>query len=109
VSLLEDDLLFQMKAYRLPAPEREHVFAKPRRWRFDFAWPDRKLAAEVEGGTWVRGRHSRGAGMRKDADKYNQAAIMGWYVLKLTSDMVKDGSAIQTVKDALKAIRAATD
>ncbi len=108
MSQLEDDLLFQMKAYRLPEPEREHVFAKPRRWRFDFAWPARKLAAEVEGGTWVRGRHSRGAGMRKDADKYNQAAIMGWYVLRFTGDMVKDGSAIQTVKDALKAVKEIT-
>ncbi len=106
MSQLEDDLLFQMKAYRLQMPEREHVFATPRRWRFDFAWPARKLAAEVQGGTWVRGRHSRGAGMRKDAEKYNTAALLGWHVLLFTGDMVKDGSAIQTVKDALSAIGA---
>ncbi len=52
-------LLQQMRAERLPVPEREHQFALPRKWAFDFAWPDAissygehyKIAVEVEGGT----------------------------------------------------------
>ena len=102
MSHLEDAFLFQLKAIRLPAPELEHVFAKPRRWRFDFAWVSLKIAAEVEGGTWVRGRHSRGAGMRKDAEKYNTAILLGWKVYRFTGDMVTDGSAVRTLEQALR-------
>lgn len=105
MSQLGDDLLFQMKAYRLPVPEREHVFAKPPRWRFDFAWVADKMAVEVEGGTWIKGRHSRGAGMRKDAEKYNQAQIQGWRVLRFTGDMVRSGEAIETITRAFRSTR----
>lgn len=99
-SPLEDMLAFQIKAYRLPTPVRELVFARPRRWRFDFAWPERKLAAEVEGGMWIRGRHQRPTGFAADASKYNAATALGWRVLRFTSDMVEDGRAI----DALRAV-----
>lgn len=102
MSALEDTLVFGIRAVGLPAPEREFYFAKPRRWRFDLCWADRKLAAEVEGGTWVSGRHSRGAGMRKDAEKYNTAVLYGWRVLRFTSDMVRDGSALQVLERALR-------
>jgi len=102
VSHLEEDLVFQIRAYQLPAPVREYVFAKPRRWRFDLAWVADKFAVEIEGGTWVNGRHSRGSGMRKDAEKYNAAALAGWRVLRFTGDMVKDGTAIDTIKSAFR-------
>lgn len=101
MSQLEEHLVFQIKALRLPTPEREYFFAKPRRWRFDLAWPPLMLSAEVEGGTWVNGRHSRGSGMRKDAEKYNAAALAGWKVLRFTGDMVNDGTAVRTLEAAL--------
>jgi hypothetical protein len=85
----------------LPAPCREYRFAPPRRWRFDYAWPDYRLALEVEGGTWSGGRHVRGAGYEKDCDKYNTAALLGWTVLRVTSGMVRDGRALALVEQAL--------
>lgn len=57
-------------------------------WRFDFAWPDLKVAVELEGGTWVRGRHTRPMGFEGDAWKYNVAQLMGWVVLRYTGDML---------------------
>ena len=41
----------QCRSYRLPRFEQQHYFAKSigRRWRFDFAFPDYKLAVEIEG------------------------------------------------------------
>lgn len=74
---------------RIPTPEREHRFHPTRDWRFDFAWPALKVAVEVEGGTWVTGRHSRGSGFAKDAEKYNAAVGLGWFVLRYTTDMLE--------------------
>jgi very-short-patch-repair endonuclease len=102
MSALEETLVLHIRAVGLPAPEREFYFAKPRRWRFDLCWPGRKVAAEIEGGTWVQGRHSRGSGMRKDAEKYNAAALDGWRVLRFTADMIRDGSAISTLERAIQ-------
>ena len=72
----------------LPTPHLEYVFAPPRKWRFDFAWPEQKVALEVEGAVWTRGRHTRGSGFVKDMEKYNLAAIMGWRVLRCVPDDV---------------------
>jgi len=96
-SNLEDTLYRQMEAVGLPLPEREYRFAPPRRWRFDFAWPDRKLAVEVEGGIWVRGRHNRGAGFVRDCEKYNTAVLLGWRVLRFTPGMIRSGEAIKAI------------
>jgi hypothetical protein len=72
----------------IDAPKPEYEFAAPlRAWRFDFAWLDWKIAIERDGGAFVGGRHSRGAGMRADNDKLNEAQIRGWLVLRfLTSE-----------------------
>jgi hypothetical protein len=82
-------------------PAREYVFARPRRWRFDFAWPERFVAVEVEGGTGIYGRHNRPAGFERDCEKYAEAAIRGWCVIRATGRMVKDGRAIDLTRRAL--------
>ena len=62
----------------------EFRFHKVRRWRFDFAIPELKIAIEIEGGSWTQGRHTRGAGFQGDMEKYNTAQLMGWKVLRYT-------------------------
>lgn len=69
---------------------REYRFNSARRWRFDFAIPESRIAIEYEGSTWAQGRHTRGAGYAKDCEKYNSAACLGWRVLRYTSDMLRD-------------------
>jgi len=69
-----------------PSPVREHVFHFHRKWRFDFAWPDYLVAVEIQGGTWINGGHSRGSGFQKDCDKSNDAVLLGWRVLRYTTD-----------------------
>lgn len=101
MSALEEDFLGSLRILSLPLPEREHAFHASRRWRFDFAWPDRLLAVELEGGSWVGGRHGRGAGTAKDCEKYNAAATDGWAVLRFTTDMVRSGQAVETTILAL--------
>ena len=101
MSALEQALLFQIKAMGLTLPEKEYQFHETRRWRFDFAYPEQQLAVEVEGGTWAGGRHTRGSGYEKDCEKYNEAALRGWSVLRFTGSMIKSGKAVETLKEAL--------
>ena len=67
----------------LPAPQFEYRFHKERKWPFDLAFPRamNPLAIEVQGGIWIGGAHNRGARMKKDWEKYNTAAAMGWRIL----------------------------
>jgi hypothetical protein len=101
----EEILAAQMRVVGLPEPVREYVFAPPRRWRFDFAWPDLPItdrwAVEVEGGTWVNGRHGRGAGFQNDCEKYNRAALLGWRVLRVTPAQIRSGAALAWIERAV--------
>ena len=81
--------LWGVLASRSPAPIAEHRFAPPRRFRFDFAWPDKLIAVELEGGVWARGRHVRGKGYESDCEKYNLAQSLGWSVYRFTSGMLE--------------------
>lgn len=101
MSQLEAELALQIRLLKLPAPEREYRFMPPRRFRFDFCWPERMVALETEGATWANGRHNRGAGYANDCRKYSEAAVRGWKVIRATGDMVKDGTAIDLLIRAL--------
>ena len=63
----------------------EYRFHPVRRWRFDHANPEYKVAIEYEGGIWTGGRHTRGIGYKNDCDKYNAAQVLGWRVLRYTT------------------------
>jgi hypothetical protein len=83
----------------LPRPEREHKFDAKRRWRFDYAWPERMIALEVEGGVWTAGRHTRGAGFIKDMEKYNRAAVLGWRLLRVTPDKLVSAGTFEMLRE----------
>jgi hypothetical protein len=102
-SELERTFAFQLKvlADQIAVPWREYVFAAPRRWRFDFAWPDAKVAVEIEGGTHSGGRHVRGSGFQADCEKYAEALALGWRVLRVTGEMVEDGTALRYLERLL--------
>lgn len=80
----------------------EYRFNNERRWRFDYAWPDAGIALEVEGGVWSRGRHTRGAGFLKDCEKYNDAAVRGWIVIRVTPDTLCTPETIALLKRAME-------
>ena len=129
MSKLEKDLAWQMAAAKIPPWVTEYRFAAiaagwdpvsgreqnggkrllrdllevagTKDWRFDFAWPNCMLAVEVEGGQWVDGRHNRPAGFSDDCEKYNEAALAGWIVIRVTGDMVRDGRALKYVERAI--------
>ena len=104
MSRLEETMAWQIRAAGLPAPVREYRFCE-RRWRFDFAYPDRKLAIECEGAVWSGGRHTRGKGFIADCPKYNRATVLGWDILRFTGDMIDSGEAIATLQSYFDDVR----
>lgn len=87
---------------------RELRFFPGRQYRFDFALTYLKFAVEIEGGTFVHGRHNTGIGLSDDCDKYNQATLRGWAVIRLTTKQLgKDRIAetIDLVKEVIRRCR----
>lgn len=87
----------------LPEPEREYVFAPPRKWRADFCWPAQKVVVEVDGGLYTLhgGRHNTDA----DREKCNTAASLGYLILHFSPRQLRDdpGSCMALVRMALNA------
>jgi very-short-patch-repair endonuclease len=83
---------------RLPAFQREWRFHPTRKWRFDFAWPEYKIALECQG----LGRHQRFKGYQGDCEKQSAAATLGWKVLWVMScDMRNVKFWVDMVQDAI--------
>lgn len=85
----------------LPQHLMEYKFHPTRKWRFDYYFPQQKVALEVEGAVWVQGRHTRGSGFLKDCEKYNEAGAMGIRVLRCTPQQLKNGEILPVLKRAL--------
>lgn len=104
VKTLEETLWFQLKITDLPKPEWQYRFNSTRKWTFDFAWPQYFLAVEVEGVTPQGGRHQRIGGFLKDCEKYADAAMLGWHVLRFSGPQVKSGQALTCIEVVLTRI-----
>ena len=78
--------------------EQEFEFHPKRKWRADFHLVGKKILVEVEGAIWSVGRHTRGKGYIGDMEKYNAATMMGFQVLRFSTDQVKSGHAIQQIE-----------
>lgn len=85
-------------------------FHADRKWELDVAEYDMPLsenrprvAVEIEGAHWVQGRHTRGSGFEKDCEKYAEAAIAGFQVFRVTTQMALDGTAKRIVRRWLDA------
>jgi len=55
------------------------------------------LLVEVEGGSMMNGRHNRAQGFEDDCEKYNEALMLGYAVLRVTSRQVRNMKAIRWI------------
>ena len=100
-------LLDQIRLVRLPEPQLEYQFHANRQWRFDFCWKRRLVACEVEGGIWMKTKtgyskgHAHPKRFEKDCEKYNEAALYGWTIIRVTPAMIRDGRALDWLERAL--------
>lgn len=80
---------------------KEFRFHPTRKWRFDYAIPEHKIALEVEGGVWTRGRHTSPKGFLNDMEKYNTATLMGWRVFRTVPDELHTNATLQMLRTAM--------
>jgi very-short-patch-repair endonuclease len=81
----------------------EYKFHPTRKFRFDYAYPDQKIAIEIEGLTrpGQKSRHTENQGYKNDCTKYNEAAVLGWRVLRITQDMTLKASTFEMFRKIL--------
>lgn len=84
---------------------REHRFHDKRLWRFDLAHPGRQIAVEIEGlGQYgTMSHHQRHDGMAYDCEKYAEAAIAGWRLIRCTTRQVQQGIALGWIERIMQA------
>lgn len=90
-----------MREAKLPVGQPEYKFHPTRKWKFDYAHVEKKIAVEIEGGIWSKGRHIRPSGFIADCQKYNAAAAMGWLVFRIPTDLIANGEAIELMQEVL--------
>lgn len=101
------ELIDRLAAHGMPSPVREYVFHAERKWRLDLAWHDKLVACEIEGGIWMQTKTGRGKGhahpkrFLQDVEKYNELALYGWTLIRVTPEMIEDGRALDWLDRAL--------
>lgn len=100
VSEPEECLAWQLRAEGLTF-DREYRFHESRLWRLDFWFADAKLAVEIDGGGFVKGRHGTGVGIEKDCEKASHIAMAGYRLMRVTPGQVKRGEALKWILVAL--------
>lgn len=79
-------------------PKAEFRFHLTRRWRFDVAYPDYRVAVEIQGGNFVGGGHVRGEALKDEYTKLAEAAILGWRVIPVLPEWVESGVAEKWIR-----------
>lgn len=107
------DTQLRVLGYDLPLPEPDYKFHPSRNWAVDRAWPDLKIAVEIEGGGHgmrvkchncgvnvrarkgdgslgreirIGGWHARRTRYLADVEKYNSLSALGWLLFRFTNE-----------------------
>lgn len=108
-SHLEEALILRLNtlctALGLPFPLRNQRYLPPTDLEFDFSWLDLKIAIEVQGGIYKRGRrtgHVSPTGMRRDMYKMCLAQSVGWIIYQVQPDWVTIDSDYRILEKLLR-------
>lgn len=83
--------------------EREVCGIPGRRFRFDFAHTDAKVAVEIHGAIWGRkSAHNSGTGIERDHEKQCLSALAGWVVFPVTERTMSDMSLVDGIAEMIR-------
>ena len=90
-SALETRLSRLLRRHRLPQPQRQVEVRDQEGFigRVDFAYPELKIAIEVQSRRW----HSSWVSQGKDKERLNRLQILGWIVIQVTYEDLQHHSA----------------
>lgn len=100
----EEEFSSQLSLMRIPF-SREYKFHPKRQWRADFKIEGYPILVEIEGGVHSNGRHTRGKGFEGDCEKYNQANLLGYHVLRGSTSQVKSGMLLDHVVKMMEVLK----
>jgi len=99
--MAEEELGFQLKAHGLPLGVTQFQAAKHlgRKFSWDRGWPQFMVLMEIQGGIFKRGggAHSHPLNILRDIEKQRYAALLGYFVVPVTTDEVRKGEALQWI------------
>jgi hypothetical protein len=102
-SIPERRLMLLMERAKMPPVHMQVGLVEGRKFRYDLVIGEPfKVAVEVQGGQWIRGRHNRPQGVETDSEKSALAQERGYIVLHVTPAMISDGRAIERIAGALR-------
>lgn len=78
------DIKQKLSLLKIPF-ETEYRFHPTRKFKFDIAIVEHKLAVEYEGILCSKSRHTNIVGYTNDCTKYNLSQALGWRVLRYTA------------------------
>lgn len=79
----------QLRAFRVRAWVRNHVFIPGRKLEIDFCWPDDKRGVEIEGAV-----HRIKTRFHSDIEKHALARLNGWEILRVDGRAVRNAQGI---------------
>jgi hypothetical protein len=97
---LELELKQQLRQANIQYEEQFTLPGLNQRW--DVCLRPWGLLLEVQGGTWINGKHNRGQGYQDDCTKARLAMLRGWKTIWLTAQDVHSGIALRFVQDYIK-------
>lgn len=82
---------------------REFFFHPLRKWRCDWIVKDTRVLVEFEGGLFKKraAGHNSVTGILRDIEKYNEAALLGFTVIRIAPNHVRSGEALKWVERAI--------
>lgn len=113
IPLAEQVFRAALKVAKLPQPLSEITFHPTRKWRFDYAYVEEKVAVEQEGGLFGKGKrcpvcgrapvagHSSIARLKADLEKYSEAAAIGWRIIRVTPQQLPLPTTMTLIRRAL--------
>jgi len=88
---------------------KEYKFMYSRGWKFDYAFPQLKIAIEYDGIVYKpsqqRGGHQTPKGIINDQEKRNEAQVRGWIVLLANQTSIDNRTFIDQLERAIKVRR----
>lgn len=106
----EAELLFgrQILQYHLPVfkhgyrfPKSAYPENKRKVWIADYCSIEFKIMVEIDGGIWVGDGHGHPTGITKGMLKLNDAALLGYHMLRFSTSWVKPRHAINFLQRVL--------